>query len=103
MAPRRRTRLRRRAETRGLADRVTFEETDAAGYEGGYGHVSSPDECDDYEWSWTGALTEWALTEAGPQDRGSALAMAGTHREEWLAGYRGQLGFLTLVLRDTPH
>ena len=26
---------RRRAETRGLADRVTFEETDAAGYEGG--------------------------------------------------------------------
>ena len=73
----------------------------AAGYEPGYGHVSSPEEWDDYEWSWTGALTEWALTEAGPQDRVSALAMAGTHREEWLAGYRGQLGFLTLVLHDT--
>ena len=73
----------------------------AAGYEPGYGHVSSPEEWDDYEWCWTGALTEWALTEAGPEDRRSALAMAGTHREEWLAGYRGQLGFLTLVLHDT--
>jgi SAM-dependent methyltransferase len=72
----------------------------AAGYEPGYGHVSSPEEWDDYEWSWTGALTEWALTEAGPEDRASALAMAGTHREEWLAGYRGQLGFLTVVLLD---
>lgn len=71
-----------------------------AGYEPGYGHVSSAEEWDDYEWSWTGALTEWALTEAGPEDRRSALAMAGTHREEWLAGYRGQLGFLTVVLHD---
>ena len=73
----------------------------AAGWEPGYGHVSSAGEWDDYEWSWTGALTEWALTEAGPEDRRSALAMAGTHREEWLAGYRGRLGFLTVVLHDT--
>jgi SAM-dependent methyltransferase len=72
-----------------------------AGYEPGYGHVSSAEEWDDYEWSWTGALTEWALTEARDPDRASALAMAGTHREEWLAGYRGQLGFLTVVLHDT--
>jgi SAM-dependent methyltransferase len=72
----------------------------AAGYEPGYGHVSSTEEWDDYEWSWTGSLTEWALTEAGDADRASALAMAITHREEWLAGYRGQLGFLTLVLHD---
>jgi SAM-dependent methyltransferase len=72
----------------------------AAGYEPGYGHVSSAEEWDDYEWSWTGGLTEWALTEAGDADRESALAMAGTHREEWLAGYRGQLGFVTLVLHQ---
>jgi hypothetical protein len=26
--------------------------------------------------------------------------IAGTHREEWLAGYRGQLGLLTVVLHD---
>ena len=72
----------------------------AAGWEPGYGHISSAEEWDDYEWSWTGSLTDWALTEAGDADRASALAMAGTHREEWLAGYRGQLGFLTLVLHD---
>jgi SAM-dependent methyltransferase len=71
-----------------------------AGYEPGYGHVSSAEEWDDYEWSWTGSLTEWALTEADEADRASALAMAGTHRDEWLTGYRGQLGFLTLVLHD---
>jgi SAM-dependent methyltransferase len=72
----------------------------AAGYEPGYGHVSSAEEWDDYEWSWTGSLTQWALTEANETDRASALTMAGTHREEWLTGYRGQLGFLTLVLHD---
>lgn len=75
-------------------------EAQQAGFEPGYGHVSSAEEWDDYEWSWTGSLTEWALTEASDADRASALAMAGTHRDEWLAGYRGQLGFLTLVLHD---
>jgi SAM-dependent methyltransferase len=77
-----------------------LETAHAAGYEPGYGHVSSAGEWDDYEWSWTGSLTEWALTEATGADRDSALSMAGTHREEWLTGYRGQLGFLTLVLHD---
>jgi SAM-dependent methyltransferase len=73
----------------------------SAGFEPGYGHVSSAEEWDDYEWSWTGALTEWALVEASEPDRSSALVMASTHRDEWLAGYRGQLGFLTVVLHDT--
>ena len=36
----------------------------AHGFEPGYGHVSTLEEWDDYEWSWTGALTEWALREA---------------------------------------
>ena len=87
-------------ELPGLAELV--ETVHAAGYEPGYGHVSSAEEWDDYEWSWTGSLTEWALTEATGADRESALAMAGTHREEWLDGYRGQLGFLTVVLNDLP-
>ena len=73
----------------------------AAGWEPGYGHISSAEEWDDYEWSWTGSLTAWALSEAGETDRSSALSIACTHREEWLAGYRGQLGFVTLVLHDT--
>ena len=72
----------------------------AAGWEPGYGHVSSAEEWDDYEWSWTGSLTAWALTQAGETDRASALQIACTHREEWLAGYRGQLGFVTVVLHD---
>jgi SAM-dependent methyltransferase len=73
-----------------------------AGFEPGYGHVSTPAEWDEYEWCWTGALTEWALTEA-PDDaeREQALEAARTHRRQWLEGYRGQLGFLTVVLHDT--
>jgi SAM-dependent methyltransferase len=89
------------AEPGELPDLTGLVETArVAGWEPGYGHVSSAEEWDDYEWSWTGSLTAWALTEAGDADRTSALSIAGTHREEWLAGYRGQLGFLTLVLHD---
>lgn len=72
-----------------------------AGFEPGYGHVSTLPEWDEYEWCWTGALTEWALTEAGDDEREPALDAARTHRRQWLEGYRGQLGFLTVVLHDT--
>ena len=68
------------------------------GFEPGFGHVSTPAEWDHYEWSWTGALATWALEE--PEQRAEALEIARTHRQEWLAGYRGQLGFVTLVLHD---
>ncbi|MGZ4508677.1 MAG: hypothetical protein ACXVX0_15645, partial [Blastococcus sp.] len=66
--------------------------------EPGFGHVSTAAEWDDYEWSWTGSLATWALTEAA--DRAGALEAARTHRRQWLEGYRGQLGFVTLVLHD---
>lgn len=68
------------------------------GFEPGFGHVSSPAEWDHYEWSWTGALAGWALE--NPEERADALETARTHRQEWLGGYRGQLGFVTLVLHD---
>ena len=68
------------------------------GYEPGYGHVSTAAEWDDYEWSWTGSLAAWGLTEAAARD--GALDAARTHRRQWLEGYRGQLGFVTLVLHD---
>jgi SAM-dependent methyltransferase len=68
------------------------------GFEPGFGHVSTPAEWDSYEWSWTGALAGWALEDRG--ERAEALEIARTHRREWLAGYRGQLGFVTLVLHD---
>ena len=74
------------------------EDVQRFGYEPGFGHVSTAEEWDDYEWSWTGSLATWALTEAA--DRAGALEAARTHRRQWLAGYRGQLGFVTLVLHD---
>jgi SAM-dependent methyltransferase len=71
----------------------------AHGFEVGYGHVSTLEEWDDYEWSWTGSLVRWALHEAaGEDDRVQALDAARTHRDGWLRGYRGELGFATLVL-----
>ena len=72
------------------------------GFEPGYGHVSTAQEWDDYEWSWTGSLTEWALREAPTVEaREQALDVAVGHRDAWLRGYRHQLGFATLVLHDT--
>ena len=71
------------------------------GYESAHGHVSSLEEWDEYEWSWTGSLTDWALERGrDAADREQALAAAADHRDAWLDGYRGVLGFVTLVLVD---
>lgn len=85
-------------ELPGIAGLVA--EATARGFEPGYGHLSTTAEWDHYEWSWTGSLTEWALTEAPDGDREEALALAREHRRQWLEGYRGQLGFATIVLHD---
>jgi SAM-dependent methyltransferase len=75
---------------------------EASGFEVGYAHVSSAEEWDDYEWSWTGSLVAWAQHEGrSPADREQVLAAARTHRREWVEGYRGELGFVTAVLHDT--
>lgn len=66
-----------------------------------YAHVSDTAEWDNYEWSWTGSLTEWALDNPGHPDAAVALARAREHRDAWLRGYRNVLGFVTLVLRRT--
>jgi SAM-dependent methyltransferase len=70
-----------------------------AGWTPVYAHVSDAAEWDDYEWSWVGSLTEWALDNPGHPDAAEALAVAREHRDQWLRGYRGVLGFATLVLR----
>jgi SAM-dependent methyltransferase len=67
-----------------------------------YAHVSDAAEWDNYEWSWTGSLTEWALDNPGHPDADAALALAREHRDRWLHGYRNVLGFVTLVLRRSP-
>ncbi|WP_254186877.1 hypothetical protein [Micromonospora sp. WMMB482] len=49
-----------------------------AGWAPVYGHVSDIAEWDDYEWSWTGSLTEWALDNPGHPDAAAALTAAGS-------------------------
>jgi SAM-dependent methyltransferase len=71
----------------------------ASGWAVTYAHVSTEGEWDDYEWSWTGSLTEWALrADTDPSERRHALDAADQHRRDWLDGYRGELGFVTAVL-----
>ena len=71
------------------------------GFEPSYGHVSTLAEWDEYEFSWTGSLVDWALREAPTAaDRDQALTAAREHRDAWLTGWRRQLGFATLVLHD---
>lgn len=72
-----------------------------AGWTPVYAHVSDAAEWDNYEWSWTGSLTEWALDNPGHPDAAEALTVAREHRDQWLRGYRNVLGFATLVLRRT--
>jgi SAM-dependent methyltransferase len=80
----------------GLLDRVR-----AHGFEPGYGHVSTLEEWDEYEFSWTGSLVAWALQETGPgEERDEALAAARDHREAWIRGWRRELGFATVLLHD---
>jgi SAM-dependent methyltransferase len=72
-----------------------------AGWTPVYAHISDAAEWDNYEWSWVGSLTEWALDNPGHPDAAGARALAGEHREQWLRGYRNVLGFATLLLRRT--
>lgn len=81
---------------------TTVDRVTAAGWAPIYAHVSTPAEWDDYEWSWSGSLTQWALDQDGTPDSAEALTAAQDHRREWLRGYRGVLGFVTFVLRRDP-
>ncbi len=67
------------------------------------GHVvSSLQEWDAYEWSWTGSLTRWAFEHPHDSDCNEVLRTATEHRRAWLDGYRGTLGFVTLLLAPLP-
>ena len=60
-------------------------------------HVSTPAEWDDYEWSWISTLAGWARRHPDDPDAADAAEFARTHEEQWLNGYRGTLGFATVV------
>ncbi|GLY87795.1 SAM-dependent methyltransferase [Actinoallomurus iriomotensis] len=68
-----------------------------------YGHISTRQELDEYEWSWTGSLASWALDHPDDPDAAEALAVATAHRDGWLRAYRDAFGFVCLVLRSSAH
>ncbi|OEJ34725.1 SAM-dependent methyltransferase [Streptomyces subrutilus] len=78
---------------------TTVDRVTAAGWVPLHGHISTLQEWDDYEWSWTGSLSRWALDHPEHPDHAQALETAAAHRTAWLHGYRGTLGFVTLLLR----
>ncbi|WP_030245626.1 SAM-dependent methyltransferase [Streptomyces sp. NRRL S-350] len=82
------------ADLAGTTDQVL-----ADGWTPVFGHVSTEQEWDDYEFSWTGALAEWAIDHPDHPDAATAREAADRHRAEWLHGYRGTLGFVTYLLR----
>jgi SAM-dependent methyltransferase len=75
------------------------ETVESAGWNPIFAHVSDDSEWDDYEWSWVGSLTQWALDNPSHPDAREAMAAAREHRAGWLGGYRGTLGFACLLLR----
>ncbi|MPY51137.1 SAM-dependent methyltransferase [Streptomyces acidicola] len=81
---------------------ATVDRIVADGWTPVYGHISTTEEWDEYEWSWTGSLSRWSLDHPDDPDSGEALKAAAEHRSGWLHGYRRTLGFVTLVLRRTP-
>ncbi|MEU4895349.1 class I SAM-dependent methyltransferase [Streptomyces sp. NPDC044780] len=81
---------------------TTVDRVVADGWVPVYGHVSTAGEWDDYEWSWTGSLSRWALDHGMEPEAADAHKAAAEHRSQWLNGYRGTLGFITLVLRPAP-
>ncbi|MGW4894913.1 SAM-dependent methyltransferase [Kitasatospora sp. NPDC004240] len=78
---------------------TTLDRVAAEGWTVVDGHISSPQEWDDYELSWTGSLADWALDHPDDPDAPAAREAADLHRAQWLHGYRGTLGFATLLLR----
>ncbi|MBO3747012.1 class I SAM-dependent methyltransferase [Streptosporangiaceae bacterium NEAU-GS5] len=78
----------------------TVAAVEAAGFDVVYAYTSDLAEWDEYEWSWTGTLLRWANEHPGP-DGDAARAAALEHRDMWLNGYRGILGFVTFLLQRT--
>ena len=80
---------------------ATVDHVVQAGWTPVFGYTSTAAELDEYEWCWTGTLSEWALDHPEDPDSPAALKAARVHREEWLHGYRGTFGFVSLLLRRT--
>lgn len=73
----------------------------SAGFRIEHSLVSSEAEWDDYEESWCLALERHAAVGSGLSvaEREQLLDVASTHRSEYRDGYRGIMGYVTMVLR----
>jgi SAM-dependent methyltransferase len=80
---------------------TTVDHVVADGWTPVYGHVSTRQELDNYEWTLWGTLASWALDHPADPDSSQALALATTRRAEWLRVYRDTWGFVCMVLRQT--
>ncbi|MDB1087073.1 class I SAM-dependent methyltransferase [Streptomyces sp. ACA25] len=87
-------------EWTGLAD--TVDRIIADGWVPVHGHTSTLEEWDEYEWSWTGSLSRWALEHPEHPDSAEAAELAAEHRSQWLRSTRGTVGFVTVALRPAP-
>lgn len=81
---------------------TTLDRVVAHGWTPVFGHISTRQELDDFEWYHTGSLAAWALDHPDDPDSAEVLALANTHRSGWLHSYRDSFGFITLVLRRSP-
>lgn len=59
--------------------------------------VSSESEWDHYESTWCDSLEQWAAANPGDPDAAAARELADEHRRGYLEGYRGVLGFVTVL------
>ena len=80
----------------------TLDRIIAAGFAPLYWHVSSQEEWDDYESMWSGSVEKFAIDHPEDADAAPLLDMARRHREGYLRGYRGSLGYLTCILSSAP-
>lgn len=63
---------------------------------------ASEDEWDVFESGWCGGLERWLLANPSGPDADRVRGTVDGHRDGWLRGYRGVLGFAYLVLAPGP-
>jgi hypothetical protein len=74
-----------------------------AGYTPLYVAQSNQDEWDDYEWCWCGTLERYVIEhpDLPAADAEQVVSTARAHRDAYLTGYRGTLGFVAMQLQPT--
>lgn len=81
---------------------VLLSKVSAAGWAPVHVYVSTPPEWDDFMWACVRGLTNWGLSDEDPAARAGVLRYMTDYRDGWLRGYRGVLGYVSLVLRPIP-